>query len=68
MEICRGKFDLEVELLECENKVYFKCYEVIEDGVLLCVLFGMKNGVYYVIGVEYDEIGKLLELVINCKD
>jgi 2-oxoglutarate/2-oxoacid ferredoxin oxidoreductase subunit alpha len=66
VEIRRGKFDMNQELPETEDKDgYFKRYEVTEDGVSPRVVPGMKNGIHHVTGVEHDETGKPSEVAAN---
>jgi 2-oxoglutarate ferredoxin oxidoreductase subunit alpha len=58
VEIRRGKLDTKEELPEQEKGVYFKRYEVTEDGISKRVIPGMKHGLHHVTGVEHNEQGK----------
>lgn len=38
---------------------------LIFNGVFFRFIFGIKGGIYYIIGVEYNEEGKFSEFVLN---
>ncbi|WP_332690396.1 2-oxoacid:acceptor oxidoreductase subunit alpha [Halalkalibacter lacteus] len=58
IEIRRGALQVGEEIVEREDKAYYKRYEVTESGVSNRVIPGMKNGIHHVTGVEHDETGK----------
>ncbi len=58
VKIRRGKLDTSEELPELDKGVYFKRYEVTDDGVSKRVIPGMKHGLHHVTGVEHNEQGK----------
>ncbi|RKL69069.1 2-oxoglutarate ferredoxin oxidoreductase subunit alpha [Salipaludibacillus neizhouensis] len=67
VEIRRGKLDPEEVLPEQEKGVYFKRYDVTEDGISKRVIPGMPNGLHHVTGVEHNEQGKPSESPENRK-
>ncbi|NSL51109.1 2-oxoacid:acceptor oxidoreductase subunit alpha [Calidifontibacillus erzurumensis] len=65
IQIRRGKFDLNAELVADGTDGNYKRYIVTEDGISPRVVPGMKNGLHHMTGVEHNEIGRPSEAAKN---